>query len=71
MAVETLQRVFILKDDKGDIELPDPNPTYTPEEVLDHYATQYPKLTNAVAIPDKEKDGKYVYKIKDTVGVKG
>ncbi len=71
MKVETLERIFIMNDGKIDIELPDPNPTYTPEQVLDHYSLQYPKLTNAVAIPDKEKDGKYVYKIKDTVGTKG
>lgn len=72
METKQLKRIFVYTDsDKKDIELADPNPNMTPEEVLDHYSGVYPKLTNSVIIPGKEKDGNFIYKIKDNFGPKG
>jgi PRTRC genetic system protein C len=74
MKVIKLKRVFVMKgDDKEKINLPDPNPTYTPEEVLDHYSADYPKLQTAVVLPGEEsEDGKSItFEIKDNFGSKG
>lgn len=40
MAIVKLQRTFRM----GVVDLPDPDADLTPEQVLEHYATQYPQL---------------------------
>lgn len=42
---------------KGQV-LADPDPSMTPEQVLEYYAELYPELTNAVVTPLEETDGK-------------
>lgn len=78
MVITQLARVFSYKprdkrDDKEAIRLPDPNPTYTPEQVMDHYAGQYPELSNAVVVRSKSKsnEAEIVYKFKSTLDTKG
>ena len=47
LQVTGLKRVFKLKKDKKDIELADPNPNMSPEEVIKFYSSEYAELTNA------------------------
>ena len=49
-----LKRVFI----HGKNELPDPNPGWTPEKVMDFYSAQYPELTTANVGSREIKDDK-------------
>lgn len=59
-------RTFIFNDQ----ELPDPDPSKTPNEVKEIYAATYPSLTTANAVFSK-KDGKDVYEFKTSPGTKG
>ena len=56
MANKRLLRTFLWA---GQV-LADPDPSMTPEEVLEYYSELYPELTNAVATPAEETDGKQV-----------
>jgi PRTRC genetic system protein C len=40
MAIIKMQRVFRM----GVVDLPDVDPSLTPEQILEHYAEQYPQL---------------------------
>ena len=51
-------------------QLPDFDPTKTPDEIKQHYAAQYPELTTATAVFSKEKDGN-LYEFKKSAGTKG
>lgn len=64
-----LKRVFLMEDDE--IELTDPDPTMTPEEVLSHYSGHYAELTTATCSAPKIEGDKIIFKIKDGVGTKG
>lgn len=74
MPLQTIQlkRVFTYESKKdGEIELSDPNPALTPEEVLDHYSTDYPQLQNSVVLPGEVEGDLMKFKIKDNFGDKG
>jgi len=73
MAVTTtaLQREFKFKKDGTDVTLPDPNPDFTVEEVLQFYSGQYPELTTATLEGPKVNGNTAVYSVKTTVGTKG
>lgn len=74
LKVVELKRVFRVTVEKGQdpILLPDPNPTYTPEEVLDHYSNDYPKLHTSVVLPGIEgTEGEMIFEVKDNFGDKG
>jgi PRTRC genetic system protein C len=74
MALETtkLKRVFEYETKKeGTITLNDPNPALSPDEVLDHYSSDYPQLQNAVVLPGEVKGDTMVFTIKDNFGDKG
>ena len=43
LKIQQLARKFAFKS----LELPDPNPSLTPEQVKQVYSQQYPELTNA------------------------
>lgn len=66
MSIKDLERVFKYNDN----ELSDPNPTMTPEEVIDFYSNQYPEFTNAKHTM-KLENNKAVYNISASVGTKG
>jgi len=53
------------------ITLPDPNGAFTPEQVKEFYATQYPELTNSVVEGPTTKAGVATYKFTRAVGAKG
>lgn len=67
LSINNLKRVFKLKGKT----LPDPNPTFTPDEVMAFYSNQHPELvTSNVFGPTIEGDAA-VYEFKTTVGTKG
>lgn len=71
LQVTGLERKFLIKKGKGkDIELPDPNPEMSPEEVIKFYASEYPELTNA-SLDMKVVGSSAVYSLKESVGTKG
>lgn len=71
MVVEKLKRVFKFSSGKKDIELADPNPEFSPEEVLKHYMNAYPELTNSNVMGPEVGSGKLVFTFKSSVGTKG
>ncbi len=69
LTLTEIPRVFLLGKDKT--RLPDPNPAYTPEQVLSFYSGPHPELTTAtIGAPVIEKD-EQVFVFSTTVGVKG
>lgn len=73
MAIEVtkLKREFQFKKDGDLVKLPDPNPQFTVDEVLQFYGNQYPELTTATLEGPKVEGSKAVYKVQTTVGTKG
>ncbi len=71
MQTGKLKRKFILEKNNKKIELADPNPTMSPEAVMNLYLGQYPELATAsVGAPTYETDTA-VYTFKTVVGTKG
>ena len=67
LSITGIKRVF----KHNGLELSDPNPDMTPDEVMNHYSNMYPELTTSnVHGPNMEGD-KAVYEFKTTVGTKG
>lgn len=73
MALEVTKRKrqFKFKKDGSFIELPDPNPALSVDQVMSFYANQYSELTTCT-IDGPKIDGEHaVYEFKTTVGTKG
>ena len=66
-----LERVFILKDNGQKIKLPDPEPKWSVEAVMNFYATTYPILTTAKVSAPQINDDKVQYKFESVMGTKG
>jgi len=66
-----LERVFILKDNGHEINLPDPEPKWSVEAVMNFYANTYPILTTAKVSAPQIKDDKVQYKFESVMGTKG
>ena len=71
VTVEEIKRVFILGEGKDQVELDDPNPNMSPEEVLQFYAPMYPDLNNADFEKEELVGNRYEYRIERQVGTKG
>lgn len=69
MAIEAkqLERAFRYNS----VDLPDPGPTFTIEQVRDMYSGTYPDITTAAIEGPEEKTGKLVYTFRRAVGTKG
>lgn len=67
----SLKREFKFKKDGTQVTLPDPNPEFTVEEVMQFYSGQYPELTTATLEGPKIEGKTAVYGVKTTVGTKG
>jgi PRTRC genetic system protein C len=69
MAIEVskLERVFIHKGTR----LPDPDSSWSADQVLQFYSNQYPELTNANVGEFRIEDDKQIFDFKTTVGTKG
>lgn len=53
------------------LQLGDPDPTLTPEQVRDVYSAQYPEITTAVIEGPDATGDKLVYKFTRAIGTKG
>lgn len=51
--------------------LSDPDPSMSPEEVMNFYSNQYPELTTSNVHGPKVENDQAVYEFKTTVGTKG
>ena len=60
-------RVFV----HGAARLPDPDPDMSPQEVLRHYARNYPDLNTGAVEGPVQIDGESVFTFKRGIGVKG
>lgn len=69
--VTGIPRVFQFELNSETIELTDPNPDFSPEEVMSLYANQYPILTTSTVKGMDIIDDKAVYEFVTTIGVKG
>ena len=67
MSIQVVRRRFVLNG----TDLPDPDPTLTPEEVRSHYEDMYPELANGKVVRDGEVHEEEVYLFKVSVGHKG
>lgn len=65
--VKSYPRVFKHKGNK----LPDPNPNFSPDEVMAYYSTQYAELTTSNVFGPNIENDEAVYEFKTTVGTKG
>lgn len=64
-------RVFKFTHEGEDMELSDPNPQFSVEEVKKFYAGKYPELTNASIDGPKIENDKSVYTLSSAIGKKG
>lgn len=74
MALQTitdLPRVFHFKRENRDINLPDPNTAWKPEDVMMFYANDYPELINAKMQGPMVEGEKILYKFDHQPGTKG
>jgi PRTRC genetic system protein C len=53
------------------LQLADPDPALTPEQVRDAYSAQYPEITTAVIEGPDATGDKLVYKFTRAIGTKG
>lgn len=71
LQVTKLKRNFTFEKDKKKIELSDPNPNMSPEEVLKFYSGTHAELTNAVIEGPKVVGDKASYNITTKAGKLG
>ena len=65
--VEVLERCFCYQG----VRLPDPNPSFTVEQVRDAYVNSYPELATAAIEGPSPVDGRMEYTFTRAVGAKG
>lgn len=66
-----LKRVFKMKKGNETITLTDPNPEFTPVDVIQFYSVQHSELTTCTIDGPKIENDAQVYEFKTTVGTKG
>ena len=66
-----LIRLFILTDNGQEIKLPDPEPKWSVESVMNFYANTYPILTTAKVSAPQIKDDNIEYRFESVMGTKG
>ncbi|MEO6610715.1 MAG: PRTRC system protein C [Chitinophagaceae bacterium] len=71
MEVKKLKREFKFNKNGTPVTLPDPNPDFSEQEVLNFYSGQYPELTTATLEEPVVEGSKASYKVRTTVGTKG
>lgn len=71
METTALEREFKFEKDGNTVTLPDPNPDFSIEEVMQYYSPQYPELTTASFEEPELKGSKVIHRVRTTVGTKG
>lgn len=68
--IEKTKRIFQLTKSGKVIELSDPNPKLSIDEVSDFYSSKFPELLNSIH-ETKEKNGDLIISFKTVAGTKG
>lgn len=71
LEVTNLTRKFSFKKDGKDIDIPDPNPEMTAEEIMKMNAAVYPELTNGMVTGPVVIDDKAIYTFTTKAGKLG
>lgn len=71
LVAKALEREFKFEKNGTTVTLPDPNPDYTIEEVMQYYSGQYPELTTAKLEEPKVEGSKVIHRVRQSVGTKG
>lgn len=66
-----LPRIFRFDNKGNEVELPDPEPNFTPESVLNFFSGAYPILTTAKIEGPEIANDRIEYKFVTTLGTKG
>ena len=66
-----LERIFILKENGQEIQLPDPEPNWSVETVMNFYSNTYPILTTAKISEPQIKNDSVQYRFESVMGTKG
>lgn len=66
-----VDRVFVAEINGAQVELEDPNPNFTVEEILDFYVPQYPQLLNSKVISKGIENDKAKFEFATVAGTKG
>lgn len=69
--IKGVTRTFKCKVSGKEQTLEDPNPAFSPDEVMLFYANTYPELTTANVSGPVMNDNGATYEFKTTVGTKG
>jgi PRTRC genetic system protein C len=67
--VSTAVRIFVI--DKSGIEIPDPDPNMSIENVMTLYSGMYPELTTATVHGPEYRNDNVIYRFKSVIGTKG
>ena len=71
LVAKQLSRVFLLRENGTEIQLTDPEPSWSVEAVMNFYANTYPILTTAkISAPRIENDA-VQYRFESVMGTKG
>lgn len=71
LSVTNHKREFRFKKNGTTVKLDDPNPNFTPAQVMQFYAGQYPELTTATLESPKVEGSVVVHNATTTIGTKG
>lgn len=71
LITSALPRTFQMKQSGKALSLPDPNPTFRPESVLNFYSNTYPELTTAKISGPRLTDTAVEYQFDTIIGTKG
>jgi PRTRC genetic system protein C len=68
---KVLPRIFQFEVNGEIIELDDPNPSFTANDIRDLYTAQYAELLNSTIVPKGIENDRVVYEFKVVAGTKG
>jgi len=69
--IKQLPRLFLFEEKGQQIELADPEVTFSPQAVQNFYSNTYPVLTTATIEGPTIEDDRVLFKFKSTIGTKG
>lgn len=67
----TSRKFIVIDDNNNEVELPDPNPTMTLEDIRKFYSGKYPEIINSTINGPKIFEDTATYSFNRAVGTKG
>lgn len=71
LQAKEIPRVFYINIKNNKVQLEDPNPAFSADEVREMYSNQYPELLNASVISKGIENDKLVFEFQTVAGTKG